>query len=325
MWKRHIPIPVKIAIFLLPFAIFTAIRFSALQSSNRSKLYALEEKTTELIDATSTKPGIIIAGNSRALEGIDPAEVQALTHKRAVNIAVGFATAADTYRVLQSHGDLKGSPVIIVGIQSADANDYVTSDYPRQFDIVLHAPFGTTQLDLWHQYSQYEYAWWLNEFRNLLKSPGDGTAHSAETAQLGFQGGTGVYDPDTANNDGAIASWYSEVKLDGLKMQDFLSALQGFGHSSDTVVLFVGPVAPGWKQSYGHTDAPEVEQEFAHTVQQAIAPYPNIHFIDYQTQDMPTFHDADFSDYVHLNATGAEKFTKLFVSQLIADRIIKSD
>ena len=134
------------------------------------------------------------------------------------------------------------------------------------------------------------------------------------------QGGAFVASPSDTD-----APQYVDVRVGGLKQQDFLRAINGFGHTNDTVILYIGPIAPCWRTELQSTNATAVEDNFRHVVEEAIAPYPNIHFIDFSANDIPTLPNIDFSDVVHLNYTGARVFTSLLAAKLQALGVIKGN
>ncbi len=89
------------------------------------------------------------------------------------------------------------------------------------------------------------------------------------------------------------------------------------------MVIYLSPLAPSWIKNLADTAELAIEKHFAEVISKAIAPYPNMHLLDFQPLAVPGLDDSKFADGTHLNKDGAPIFTAYLVDTLRRQKIIK--
>ncbi len=308
----------KILLLLLPFCILFALYTQDSPSATQMQQGVLEDKIQRLVLPSHENLPVIIAGESRAELSIIPDLFMQETKMNTVNAAVGLATLPQIYDAFERHGLLKEKRLIAISVSSYEINDTVFTAKPVDVQIMLQEPLGLRKIQMFTNYYTYLTQFYFNHFKDFLRA--DIANHSlmdeATFARKGYVPGTGVLVATAPGTKDDHNPWYVDAKTDGLKKLEFLRAIDGLGKSKSTILIFEGPIAPQWRDQLRETNGPSIEDNFISVIRDAITRYPNIHFIDFRTANIPELPNDAFSDNVHLNANGAALFTHIFVKRL---------
>lgn len=118
------------------------------------------------------------------------------------------------------------------------------------------------------------------------------------------------------------SNWYANVRLGGVHQAQFVKSLQELGESGTPILLYIGPTAPFWSGSAKDPSTNAPDKAFADLIETTVAPYRNIHFVNFEAHPIPALTDKEFVDRLHLSQDGATLFTKTLVGILRADRIL---
>jgi|GEM_PF-6667642 len=285
----------------------------------------LEDKIDKLI-LSDTHPRVIAAGDSRAQTGFVPAVFTAKTGLDSANIAIGSGMLEEAYDALTARHALVKGRILIVSVTSDQISDYDSEVLPINPEVAANAPLDFTTLRFYMNYYNSLLQFQTDDFQRFARgdfSPDKTQMDDTTLQRKGFQPRTDTFDPAHLVWLDATPQWYIDTDTDGLRLQDFLRGINGFGHSDVTVVLYKGPIAPAWRPILEGTKGAAVEAHFDDIVRNAIAPYPNMHFIDFSEKDIPSLGNTQFADIMHLNENGAIIFTEMLVSELRQEHIVK--
>jgi hypothetical protein len=311
----------KIALLLLPLVVALMLFLLNAQSPVSIKQQLIREKIDRLIVASTSTTHVIIAGESRAEQGVVPEVFTEKTGLSAVNIAVADGAMSEEYDALNDAHALQGKHLVILGISSYEMNDRMLIFLqPLDSASINNESWSIEKLSDIAAFANARLLYYIQQFKSFYKGTLHDTGHmDAETFRnKGWRYGTAVYVPGKNNERN---NW--QIEFDGVKNADFKRAIAGFATSTDTLVLFTGPVAPSAKRELAYESTIDMEKEFAERINTMIAPYPNIYFIDFRTEDLPELTDEKFDDAEHLNAEGARIFTSILVKTIKQRHVIK--
>ena len=104
--------------------------------------------------------------------------------------------------------------------------------------------------------------------------------------------------------------WHRDWQIQGDKLNWFVPALQAVHARTGRLLVLAGPIAPGYRKIMDGTKIMAQERDFDRALSALCRKYG----IDYRCYSFDDrFVDEDFYDPFHLNAGGAEKFTKLLM------------
>jgi len=316
----------KIALVLAPFGLlflFISLRTPYITYIEQARV---EDKIQQLVVRAPQAPQAIIAGDSRAEDNVIPALFTQQSGLSLANVGSGGEILSQAYEALAASKALNQHRLIIMSVSIYNIGDGMLDavhDDPR---IINKEPWGRQKIKDILSYAHAFADYYIEHFKNTLRFDTPDNIHIS-TALLA----TGGYDaqdstlvvPAGSTPPNPDTSWYNDARSGGLHQEEFVQSLQKLGDSNDTIVIYIGPIAPLWKESSEPANIQAADQQFAKVIEQAIAPYPNMHFIDFQDQNNPTMQNDMFADRVHLNATGAAAFTTLLVDTLRSRGIIK--
>lgn len=314
----------KILLLLLPFCVLFILYLQNTPTATEMQQGVIEDKIQRLILPSRENLPVIITGESRAELSIIPDMFTKETKLNAVNAAVGLATLPQIYDAFEHHGLLREKRLIAISVSSYEINDAVFTAKPVDMQIMEQEPFGLRKIQMFTNYYAYLAQFYFNHFKDFLRA--DIKNHSlmdeATFARKGYVPGSGVLALTAPGTKDDHDPWYVDARTDGLKKQEFLHAIDGLGKSRSTIVIFIGPIAPQWREQLKETNGPEIEENFISIIRKAIAPYPNIHLIDFRATDIPEIPNDAFADNVHLNASGASVFTHIFAKRLRSEGLL---
>ncbi len=300
----------KLALLFGPFLLLAAGVFAVIKSPSTTKLNYLDDKITRLITSAPERPRVIIAGDSRAEINIIPAVLDDELKTTSANVAVGVGLLYRTVEALQKAGALNHHSLIIVSVSSYQISDgFVLDADPIDIEVIAHEPWSLQKMSDAQDYFNNQYDYYFNRLKTFLRPDVSDPEHMNDEvfAAKGYTEKKGLFAPAPGPN--TTDEVYQHVRIGGIKQKKFEEALRTLGATNDTVVIIEPPYAPSAWRAYDGTNAKDTEEQFARVIRTAIAPYPNLHFIDY-TLASSTLRDTDFADAVHLNKEGAELFTK---------------
>lgn len=315
---------VKLLLVSVPVAALAAAFLLDAESPTSLQKKGFENKVQQLV--TPTSPHVIIAGESRAMYNVIPEIFSGKTGLSSVNIATGYETLDQVYDELSKNQDLNRHRLIVVSISSYEINDAVYDNHADYVDLIQQEPLGMRKLNFMRIYLENQALFYFDHFKKFVRreSRDRGALASATLQKKGYVENPGVFLSPPADAVPQREVWYADVETGGLKEKNFTRAIENFGTLNDTVVLYMGPVAPGWWHPLERTNAPKVEEHFRDVIKKAAAPFRNIHVIDFHVgENRLEFPDGYFSDSVHLNNAGAPIFTELLVQELRKEKTIK--
>lgn len=302
---------VKLSLLFGPFLLFALGVFLTIESPATTKRNYLEDKIARLITNAPMRPNIIVAGDSRAELNVIPSVLDSELNTHSVNIAVGVGLLYPTVEALQKAGALNHHSLIIISVSSYQISDgFVLDADPIDLEVIARKPWGLQKITDARNYFDNQYDYYFNRLKTFLRPDVSNPEHmnSDVLAAKGYTEKKGLFvaapGPNTSDEV------YQNVSHGGVKQQRFEAALKMLGETNDTIVIIEPPYAPSAWKAYDGTNAQQTEEQFAASIQQTIAPYPNMHFINY-TLASSTLRDEHFADPVHLNKVGAETFTTL--------------
>ena len=321
--ESHAKLFKRLFILLLPFFVLFAIYARLAQSPYDIQHHVLEDKIQRLITPDPKNPKVIFAGESRAEYSIIPNEFTRETGYTSANIAVGEGVLSEMYDSLLQAGALNQHRIIIISVSSYEINDHYFDDQPIYWSIIYQEPFGPKKMGDLVNYVSLLASSHFDDFRHFLRRDKTDRTHMSSQAfkERGYIESSASYTPSSQTD--FQNPWYTNIITDGLKQKEFVQAINGFGHTNDSIVIYNGPIAPSWRKNLQGTPGPEAEQHFAQVIESAIKPYPNEHFIDFRASDIPVLNDSDFGDTIHLNNRGAPIFTHYLVEMLRQDGILR--
>jgi hypothetical protein len=316
----------KLSLLIVPFIIsflYLSVTVPWLTTIQQARMQDKVQKL--LLDATTT-PQVIIAGDSRAEDNVVPAIFSAKTGLSAANVAEGDEILSQTYNTLSDNGVLDTHRLIIISVTAYDISDTMLDNQPIDKTVFETEPWGAQKIKDMLAYYKNAADYYIVHYKNVMHFSEGDNIHAPQTllAAKGFSAQENVLH----TSPGQIPSnpdawWYAKFRPNGVKQADFVHTLEAFGNTNDTVVIYIGPQAPIFKENTLGSNIQAEDKAFAAVIAQTIAPYSNMHFIDFQDQDNPTLSDEDFADRVHLNSNGAPVFTQLLVDTLKQKGIIK--
>lgn len=314
----------KILLVSLPFVILFVWSAVTTQTPSRTQRSLLEDKIQRLIVTASTTPRVIIAGESQSEAGVVPAVFTKLTGLPTVNVSVGNGTLPEMYDAFIHDNVLRTKRILIMGVNSYEINDRYNDNQPIYKVAIDAGPFGIQKLQDESAYYSALALYYLNNFKNFIRmNVVDNTHMDAATfARGGNSSNVATLRVLPANTKDSFNPWYTNAKMDGLKQQAFVEAVGGLGETASTVIIYIAPVAPSWKESLAGKDT-DVENQFMRIIEGAIAPYPNLHFFDFRSVPSPLLTDTEFMDNFHLNDTGAAIFTTQLVATLREKHLLR--
>lgn len=320
MWRDVIRLCAKLGLFVLPVVVLIAVFAYKIESPTDTKRALIADKVQRLLVAYPEQPKVIFAGESRAETGLRPDVFQELTGLHAVNVAVGLGSLNEMYDALLAAGQLNQRRLIVVSVTSYEINDRHIDDQINNVEIAKTMSWGRDKLQYISDLLSRQRSFYVNRFGVFLRGKFTNGSHMSDMVfgDRGYVRNEGVFDLRQLPTVDSNSPIYRAVATGGVKERDFVRAIRGFGATNDTVVILIGPISPAWRVSIAPVGAPAVERNFVRVIQEAIAPHPSMHFIDYSgiANEPPPFTNDDFADAAHVHVAGAQRLTTLLVESL---------
>lgn len=306
-----------------PFIVLFGVFFFCTESPSALQHHVLDDKVVRLVTEAPEKVQVIFGGESSVERGFIPALFTTDTGLSSVNVAVGYGTLNEYYEDLKMRNILGQHRLLVVGLRSYQINDGFIGFQPLDKEIIAKEPLGIRKVQDSEAYYSYLFNFYFEHFKNFIRP---------DMPNLDLMDDT-VFEQKGYVNNGdntltlplpeQIDAWYASIHLGGLRQEEFINALDALGKTGDPTILFIGPIAPAWRDALAGTTGQETEDYFAQLTATEMAKYPNMHFIDFRYQNIPGLGNAQFADGVHLNDEGAHVFTSFMVHTLSAEGLLK--
>ena len=305
----------------------------------------------ERLDNCRRQPhDLLVVGGSPVAEGVDTAVLEGMPWhgrplERAYNLGLPGGTTTETWHAAR-HGAVTPPRLLVYGVTASDLNDSRNEpEGPRYLmdagdvaDWVRHRPRSAEWCLRQVFWDRLARCWQLGYYRNGIRlwaadqvdhlCPGPFADAAAEarkglrrSADLARQHGYAP-DPDTqarrldrmktAGNDlGPVFGFLKDYRL-GEHLANLHRLLEWAGAQGTDVLLVDVPVSPDLEQRY--------PGEFRR-YREALAATGRAHGVAvlYATREAVGLSEEDFGDLIHLNATGAAKFSAWLKKKLTAE------
>ena len=282
----------------------TFVNANYVDTTLKNKVYLLE-----------ARPDLIFAGDSRAQRQLDPLCCnRSNPQRRAVNVASESASLLSLAELLAQYPAEFARATVVVSVSANQLNDGAIRGgaYPEAM---------IARMSLWRQLRVFApdnmevlQIYYRRSFKYLRKKLGGRLKNQQENPEtLGFKPIREVWNPASLDVAHELASnpWHRNWSINGDKRQLFEPALLEVRARVGRLLVLVGPVAPGYRRVMDGTRIMEQERDF----DRALAALCSQYGIDYRCYSFDDrFADADFYDPFHLNAGGAEKLTRLLMT-----------
>ncbi len=314
---------IKLILFCLPLVLLAVSSFIFFRAYGgkevvMNELYA---KTRSLVPAVN-KPDVIIAGDSRASLNLDPKAFNAAGILQVVNIATRAGYISDVATALKKFNITKPNTLVIVSVSYFEVNDEAwkgvslpPSMYSR-LGFVNEIKSFNNKPDAWYQ--SYLDFWSLFIRQHILRN-----GYVPKYENLGFEPQQAIMALPVPADYLKNHPWYNPSSVfPGWKWEAFKDSLKDLASHGNQIVIYSAPPDPAWKKMTQGTTIAAEEELFSQKLNEEISKYPNIHFLDLYHENFPELTDSDYYDTDHLNTTGAEIFSKLFVQSLVSNGLL---
>jgi hypothetical protein len=279
---------------------------------------------------------ILVGGDSRAKVQVDPILLEKLTGERAINVAEDITFGGDLPTLANALRHypriLAKAPILIVSVSVTGFDDLALDDLPAA-SVLNWSPWDHARAAAHRpgKYFRYLSGWYVPFLgRHILH----------EARHTGFQCRDGLYlppailaargfrpirprsdSPDSARarkpdraaqpDPGLARGTGPDILLDGGRRRAFARALDWLAASPARIILlYDAPLDPRWRADPAHAAGMETERRFAALVASEAARHAKVHFADFAGTPPPELDGTHFADNYHLNAAGAELFTR---------------
>lgn len=278
----------------------------------------LEQKICALVTHADLKPGLIIAGDSRAERQVIPVQLGTVLGMKAVNVAFAASDLPLTYNALVRHAVLVDQPTLVISTTFFQVNDGAIDHDSISMPMLLRLGwadqirlFREALPELVYRKAAMYGAWMKGGERCKPKViPEDGF--------YGVQGQLGSFDDGELDRFVCDHPWYRGLSFPGIKWKAFREALSDLASTGATVVLYNPPASPLWLRYTQGNPIDQMERQFTHMLQQEAVRYPNVYVIDFYSDPPVELTNAHYYDIQHLNREGAGILT-----DELAERILR--
>lgn len=257
---------------------------------------------------------VIVAGDSRAEEQVIPAEVEARTGLRAVNVATAAGDLVTLSNALKRRGIPASARALIVSTSLFQVNDGA-----------IDPPYISTACFL--NMTAWERAKIYLDRLSTPSSPLD--FRFVEEPPVAMTGAR-LREHGFIANDKTLSlplpkvllnahPWYRSLSLHGARWRVFREALGRLAATGLRIYLVDPPVSPAWRAYTAGTFVDAAEREFAGMLDKAALTWPTVRALDFYTIPEPTLGNEQFADIQHLNGTGAQRFTQILLDRIGVD------
>lgn len=290
--------------------------------------FASVEQSACVLDRDGSA-GILVAGDSRAKSQLIPSLIADRTGRRCVNIAESLDFGGDLatlVNVLRKNPlMLADHPLLIVSVSMVGVNDMSLGSAPAatlfNLDLADHLRLLARRPE---EHARFLAVRLFPALRRefVHRRRGDGFACGDDVylapslaASLGyrpFQGQSrGFLDVDEGTPERYL--------LDGARWRVFRESLRWLAASpAALVVLYDAPLDSEWRERVRGSETLKSLLEFAAMAGREASLYPSVRWLDFVSRPDPDAElaHADFYNGNHLNAAGAEKFTRRMADTL---------
>lgn len=269
-----------------------------------------------------TPPDIVIGGDSRAKQQVEPLILEEITGKRAINVAEAVTFGGDlptlANALRKQPGVLAESPVLILSVSVPGFNDLALDDLPAAA-VLNWAPRDHLRVAFRApgKYAGYLFGWYLPFLKRHWAHRRKGTGFACEEgvalqpalmASRGFR--PHHQQVDTLKPAGRFQT-REDFLLDGGRRRAFAKALEYLAASpARAILLYNAPMTREWREDPAHAVDVEMEHRFADLVAAEAARHPKVRFVDFVRNPPEDLESEHFADNYHLNGKGSPRFTR---------------
>ncbi len=284
---------------------------------------SLRAKIHSLLLEPPRRPGIVIAGDSRAERQVIPEVLKKGLGVDTVNVAVAAGELIATTKALRQDGVLAHQPLLVVSVTCFQVNDGALDQDSISMDCLMAMRWTDQMLIFRKKLPEMTYRKLQMYGRCLRARLGLTATRKKPYPDDGFVGFDTVLDVSSNPGGGLIMEpakithpWYKDLAFGGRKWRVFQTALADLAGTGCPILLFSGPSSPVWHEKSDHTFVDAAERQYAQMIEQEAAQYPNVHFLDFHTGWTDEFPNASFYDIQHLNRTGATKLSEILCQEI---------
>jgi len=265
---------------------------------------------------TLVKPGIevLVAGDSRAERQIVPAVIETVTGWKAANIGTNACDLITLQNAIVRHPLPASVRVLIVSASIFQANDgAIDAGYMSTACLLNMTPWERIRVYA----DRLGSPWSALDFQFIEGPPAPiGELRLREGGLLPVEKQLALPLPKTLLDR---HPWYRNLSLSGARWRIFREALGRLAERDVRIYLVQSPASPAWRGYTAGTFVDAGEREYSAMLETAVAPYPNVRFLDFYTTIDPQLGNESYYDIQHLNRRGAEAFTRTIVGLVLAD------
>jgi hypothetical protein len=274
---------------------------------------------------------ILVGGDSRAKQQVDPILLEELTGKRAINVAEGITFGGDLPTLANALRKypriLAREPVLIVSVSVTGFNDLALDDLPAA-SILNWSPRDHARVAARNpgKYFRFLFGWYVpflqRHVLHKIRKTGFDCAEGARLppalmAARGYRPGR-QHAESLKPDAGRRPRTQADFLLDGGRRRAFIQALGWLAASpAKAILLYNAPMSREWQADPAHAVDVEMEHRFADLVAAEASRHAKVHFVDYVRNPAPELDSSHFSDNYHLNETGAALFTRRLAALLM--------
>jgi hypothetical protein len=265
---------------------------------------------------------IVAAGDSRAEMQLIPAVLRAETSLEAVNLATTAGDIGDFERAAHSSGLLGQGRLFILSISFFQVNDGLMDDpYLSPSQVLSMSTFERFRLfKSRYPSSMRHYLGRFSEIRHRPAIPPALTPAIIAAAGVQVSTGHGAGDfPKAPWPERTRHPWYQSIQIDGIRWRLTVEAIRRLCRENpgDLFVVFNGSMSPNARAEIRGSLFEKAEQRFDANMAELMGHEPNGLFLNYyDPADQTLLDDSLFYDLQHLNAKGAEIFSRLIIRDL---------
>ncbi len=315
---------VKSILLIFPIiVIFNIPKFThyTFHTDIKKKINSLVEKSDESLT--------IVGGDSRAERQVIPAMIEERFNKKSVNIGATGAGIAVLYNALEQHNLINQLHTLIISVSSVELNDCVVDKWGRPQAYITYFStfeniklFGIRYLNMMHERLILILKELFKIERNTVLDSSDSRLYNK--GFLGVEGDMSDFDFNSVDiySNTLKTPWYIDSNHNGVRKDVFMSIIKKLADTKMNIIIFQPPVSPGWLTLTKNTYIDSIELDHSKFLKNITSKYDNISFIDFYSNQNPTFHDSMFYNSIHYNYKGSEIFTDALLDTIQVRKLI---
>jgi len=272
---------------------------------------------------------IVIAGDSRAERALIPIIFEERTNLETTNIAKGVCDLMTLYKAFKKYDLTQSEQLFIISASIWQANDGAVDKGYISINELMEIPVWGQLLMLRGEY----FATIENRLKLFWEEITGKRKHynfkqeDIRNRTKGFLGIDSVLKPETIKKvsldpDSTQHYFYKKLNINGYRKRVMQKALRLLSSTKANFLIYQPPASPLWHSVTKDSFIDKAEREYSTFLEEEIAAYDNIQFIDFYKFQNPKLDDSKFYDLQHVNIAGAEIFTSIVIDSLLARQMI---